>query len=163
MIQNLMSYSENNPQLTSKLLSMLKREQTPTDTVSLHTPSFPGRLSLMEQEYENSSFLIPSNLLERIGLVMCIHTLTHLSITHPQALTSPHTYTPTRPLTPTHSQSDSTKNAFEMLEQKLLQAQELQSRQAQEHFRTQEQFQQAIQKKLEEQAEQQLKVLATPY
>ena len=45
-----------------------------------------------------------------------------------------------------------------MLEQKLLAAQELQSRQTQDYFRTQEQFQQAIQKKLEEQAEQQLKV-----
>lgn len=55
-------------------------------------------------------------------------------------------------------QTTSTKNAFEVLEQKLLQAQELQSKQASEHFRTQEQFQQAIQKKLEEQAEQQLKV-----
>ncbi|XP_064397697.1 uncharacterized protein LOC135344431 isoform X2 [Halichondria panicea] len=93
MIQNLISYSENNPQLTSKLLLMLKQEQKPTDYV----------------------------------------------------------------------QSDATKSAFEMLEQKLLEAQEVQSRHAKDYIRTQEEFQQAMYLKLEEQAQQQLKLIQSNF
>lgn len=43
------------------------------------------------------------------------------------------------------------------LEQRLLAAQAEQFRQTKEHFRTQEEFQQALQRKLDEQADQQMK------
>ena len=45
-----------------------------------------------------------------------------------------------------------------MLEQKLLEAQEVQSKHAKDYIRTQEEFQQAMYLKLEEQAQQQLTV-----
>lgn len=56
----------------------------------------------------------------------------------------------------THTQSSS--HQLETLEHKLMDAQQKQLYETQEHFRTQAEFQQAIQRKLEEQTEKQMKV-----
>ena len=55
-------------------------------------------------------------------------------------------------------QSASNSIPLENLEHKLLNAQERQMQETKEHFRTQSEFQQSIQRKLEEQAQQQMQV-----
>ena len=54
MIQNLISYSENDPELTKKLLALLKREQGPGDDVStLSSAVANNHCSMSTSKYNN--------------------------------------------------------------------------------------------------------------